>query len=508
MLKVKKKNKSFLYSYVFLFLSATIIFAGFYIAKKYGENIIEYLIYYLDNNFGNANFGPLFREIKNNIFYVVILFFVLYFPISSFSNQDIILEIKTKKKLKEIYLFSSFFIKSHRKKYTIILFTFSIFFFMFKIGAHSYVLNRIQKSNFIKEQYVEPQNVNIEFPSKKRNLILIYLESIENSTMSKRNGGQLEVSLTPHLENLALDNLNFSNTEKIGGAFQIYGASWTVAGMVASSSGIPLKLYIDGNSYDDRFNSFFPGLYGLGDILKKEGYKTSIMMGSDASFGGRRNYYKTHGDYDIYDWLKAKETGDIPQDYHEWWGFEDLKLFEFAKTKLKDISQSEPFNFIMLTADTHFDEGYLDSECEGPFEDDYENVHWCSSKRVVEFIDWIKKQDFYENTTIVVIGDHLGMNQNFYESRNIVYSERRVFNVLINSVMEPIEFKNREFTQMDFFPTILASLGVNIEGNKLGLGTNLFSKEKTLIETQGIEKVMSELKKHSSFYYEKFLKKD
>ena len=35
-----------------------------------------------------------------------------------------------------------------------------------------------------------------------------------------------------------------------------------------------------------------------------------------------------------------------------------------------------------------------------------------------------------------------------------------------------------KFSQFDMFPTTLAALGVKIEGNKLGLGVNLFSLNK------------------------------
>ena len=38
---------------------------------------------------------------------------------------------------------------------------------------------------------------------------------------------------------------------------------------------------------------------------------------------------------------------------------------------------------------------------------------------------------------------------------------------------------------MDLFPTTLSSMGVEIEGNKLGLGTDLFSNEETLMEKLG-----------------------
>ena len=45
------------------------------------------------------------------------------------------------------------------------------------------------------------------------------------------------------------------------------------------------------------------------------------------------------------------------------------------------------------------------------------------------------------------------------------------------------------------YPTILSSMGVEIKGNKLGLGTDLFSDEETLFEKYGIAYVNEELGK-------------
>ena len=82
-------------------------------------------------------------------------------------------------------------------------------------------------------------------------------------------------------------------------------------------------------------------------------------MGSDAAFGGRKNYFTSHGDYEIDDYYWAISEGLIPEGYYQWWGYEDAKLFEYAKDKLTEISKNdEPFNFSMLTVATHFEDGY------------------------------------------------------------------------------------------------------------------------------------------------------
>ena len=53
---------------------------------------------------------------------------------------------------------------------------------------------------------------------------------------------------------------------------------------------------------------------------------------------------------------------------------------------------------------------------------------------------------------------------------------------------------------MENVAIMLASIGVEIEGNRLGLGVNLFSEEKTNFEKYGTEYVNGELKKNSNFY--------
>ena len=222
-------------------------------------------------------------------------------------------------------------------------------------------------------------------------------------------------------------------------------------------------------------------------------------MGSDASFAGRDIYFTNHGNYEILDYYEAYNLGYNPIDYYVWWGFEDKKLYEYSKDKLIELAEeNEPFNFTLLTVDTHPSDGYLDETCESNYEYQYADVISCADKMLNEFITWVQKQDFYENTTIVIAGDHLYMeNSDFIDT--LSKDNRYVYNVIINSVEEN-ENNNREYSALDLFPTTLASLGVEIEGNKLGLGVNLFSGEETLIEKYDYYYFMDEMNKRSIFY--------
>ena len=227
------------------------------------------------------------------------------------------------------------------------------------------------------------------------------------------------------------------------------------------------------------------------------------MIGSDATFGGRRLYFTDHGNYDIFDYNYAAQQGMLSDEYPVWWGYDDQKLFEFAKEKLNELSaQDEPFNLTMLTVDTHFEDGYVCDKCDDKFGDNqYANVMACSSKQVEEFVEWIKQQDFYEDTTIIISGDHPTMDSDFCENVDENYG-RRVYTAYINASDSPKSSMTRTYTTFDNFPTTLAAMGVTIEGNRLGLGTNLFSSEQTLSERYGLENEEKEMKKNSELMIE------
>lgn len=48
-------------------------------------------------------------------------------------------------------------------------------------------------------------------------------------------------------------------------------------------------------------------------------------------------------------------------------------------------------------------------------------------------------------------------------------------------------------------------MGVKIQGNRLGLGSNLASDTPTLIEKYGLDKVNTELSKNSNYYNDAFV---
>ncbi len=377
----------------------------------------------------------------------------------------------------------------------------------FSVGLPEYVYGVFHESELFESKYVSPDSVQITFPEEKRNLIYIFLESMEISYLSEELGGGQEDNLIPELYEMATENTNFSHNENVGGFLPVTGATWTIGAMVAHTSGVPLKLppEVAENDYGQGDDGFLPGIISLQDILHDQGYYQTLMVGSVASFGGRRQYYLQHGADHIYDISTARRDDIVADDYFVWWGMEDKYLFEYAKQELTEISQQDqPFAFTMLTVDTHHIGGYICEYCGSEHDEQYENVMSCSSRQVLDFVEWLQAQPFYENTTIIVTGDHLSMDRGYF-SRNVDEDYiRRSYNCFINSAVDTESDENRQFSALDMFPTTLAALGCTIEGEYLGLGVNLFSGKPTLIELMGYEKFDRQLGMASDYYAEQF----
>ena len=373
------------------------------------------------------------------------------------------------------------------------------------VGMFEYIRNHGITGQIYEEEYVDPATAQITFPEEKRNLVYIMLESMETSYLSEDLGGALPYNLIPELYDLASENMNFSHNAGIGGLVELPGVSWTIGSMVGQTSGIPLNVpdgIVDGQNGYGKDGVFLPGATTIFDILAENGYYQTLMVGSDGNFGGRKTYYKTHGVDKVYDIYTARQDGIVPKDYFVWWGMEDQHLFEYAKQELTEIAaQDQPFAFTMLTVDTHHIGGYTCALCGSEHEESYENVISCSSRQVLEFVQWLQQQDFYENTTVIITGDHFSMDAGYF-NRNVEDGYvRHGYNCFLNTPATATHLKNRKFSALDMFPTTLAAIGCTIEGDRLGLGTNLFSTTPTLIESKGYVSFWNELAKASDFYH-------
>ena len=204
--------------------------------------------------------------------------------------------IKTAEKRRTVFISTSI---------AILILIVSLSYILITTDVGEYIKNQINTSNLIENEYIAPEEVCIEFPEQKRNLIYIFLESMETTYCSKQDGGLSENDLIPEISKLAKENIDFSNAEEIGGAHVLTGTSWTVGAMTAETAGVPLKMSIDQNALGD-YQIFLGGAYSIGQILEGNGYNNFLLLGSSATFGGRGSLFTQHGNYEIWDFYSAK----------------------------------------------------------------------------------------------------------------------------------------------------------------------------------------------------------
>ena len=179
-------------------------------------------------------------------------------------------------------------------------------------------------------------------------------------------------------------------------------------------------------------------------------------------------------------------------------------MFRIAKDRLTEISESgRPFNFTLLTVDTHFPDGYVCNLCSNDYPRTVANVIKCADNQVCDFVEWCRQQPFYEDTVIVITGDHPRMDSPLVAG--VDWYDRYIYNCFINvECDDSVADKNRMFCTLDIFPTVLSSMGFDIEGDRLGLGTNMFSHQRTLVEEIGLYELEEQLQFRSEYYISEF----
>lgn len=355
----------------------------------------------------------------------------------------------------------------------------------FFINPDTSVLN----SDFFEKNYVRVDNSLISADTTTKNLILVYLESVENTFYP----------YMPELEKLANANKSFYKNPETEGGICINGAKNTIASLITSTTGIPFL--IQGNVFTEKIgetNAIFPEEKSLYNILHDFGYTNIYIKGASSKFAGAQAFLRNHGIDNIYDADNINLTKDISITHRKNSfspGFTDRTIFSVAKEILDTIS-NKPFSLTITTLDTHFPNGFYDEQCEikpekRTDEEILKAVLRCSSKSIDAFIRWLKEQSYFKNTEIILVGDHLFMGKMLVEDKSMEH--RKFVSIIINPQKEVPNFY-RNFTAMDMFPTMLESMGFTLRSNRLGFGQSLYQEEKTLVEKYGEDSLNNYIK--------------
>lgn len=365
---------------------------------------------------------------------------------------------------------------------SLILFTVTFLWGSLKYDFFSYVRGQFEYSDFYEKNYQQPKLKDFTVNSSSKNVVILFLESME--------AGYGDVLLKN------LSSLNRS----MGKHYQIYGSNWTTAGMVTALCGVPLDVDVAYNQYDNRYK-FLPNLVCLPDILKHLKYDNYFIYGGSSQFGGVDAFLSQHGfakdkifDFDYFHRQNGKNFGNM-------WGYPDSLVFDLLKQKLLKLQKNKNRFFILSeTVNTHYPYEYLDKKCLSKYQD-WRDVVMCSDKQVSNFINWFYQNKLDKNTILLIVSDHLSMDEEISEILNSQKIERKLLNVLIANK----KTKQRHFSSLDIMPTVIEAADISSKSSKIGLGVSLFDEtQKTLIERYGLDKLNEQLQKNSHVY-ESFL---
>lgn len=315
---------------------------------------------------------------------------------------------------------------------------------------------------------------------KGRNLIVIQLEAVQNFPIHLKLDGQ---EITPVLNRLAESGYYFPKV------FQQIGQGNTSDAEFLSNTGIyPTATGAMSALYSNR------DLPSLPKLLRKYGYVSETFHVNDVTFWDRDKLYPALGFDRYHD--RSAFAGDPFNDF----GVSDVELYRTAADRMAELKASgKPFYVQLITASSHhpfhipYDEQrlLLPDEMEGTRLGDYLQAVHYADYAVGELIRMLKEKGLYEDSMIVLYGDHFGVQPQESSSEEIerllgiAYHDRvsrynipLIIHVPGRSSGEVIEMVGG---QADILPTVANLLGISLkEESFTAFGADLLNVRKNV----------------------------
>ena len=329
--------------------------------------------------------------------------------------------------------------------------------------------------NYTKQKRTEP-NPEYYGAAKKKNIIKIHLESFQTFLINKKVNGK---EVTPFLNKLSSgkeDYTYFPNFFHQTGQGKTSDAELT---MDNSIYGLP-----QGSAYSLKGDNTYESLPAILD--QKQGYNSNVMHGDYKTFWNRDQIYKHFGIDKFYD----ATYYDMSDDNVVNLGLKD-KIF-FKDSADYQAKMKKPFYSHLITLTNHYPftldekDASIDKPNTGDSSvDGYIQTAHYLDQALEEYVTDLKKKGLYDDSVIMIYGDHYGISENHNNAMEKLLGEkitpakftdlnRTGFWIKIPGKSGGI---NKEYAgQMDVMPTILHLVGIDTK-NYIMFGTDLFSKQ-------------------------------
>lgn len=468
-----KNNKAITIVHITVFLiCTTLIFISAFIKKEWGQVSIEQILFNINTPL------ELGEELKHSILRAARQIGTIYIVCASF-YIFLIIKIRNFSFYKWISIAICFFP------------FLTVLYLNHEYNIIKFIKDYRASSMFIEENYTVDR-LGVTWKQKK-NLVLIIAESLENTYADP---SIFNPPVIPQLKKLQQENVSF------GDHIATPGTGWTIAGVTSYFFGIPFKVPFGGNDYGAA-EHFLPDATSIIEIMEDAGYTTTFISGWDTVFSGYNKLISTHSRGENLDQAFFGKQGNSWEEFAGAWGFSDSFIFsEARKIFAISLAQKKPFALIITTIDTHPPSGF--SEEKFKKYNDIRDAYLSLDDQIYRFVQDIRVMDD-ENTSIIIIGDHLSMQNDIADKYLAPNNDKRtIYNCFINSVQSQFQpQKSRLFGSVDMAPTILEAIGCELPNGRFGLGVSLFSNNPTLLE-QNKDRYFEEISKRSELYEQFF----
>ena len=389
-----------------------------------------------------------------------------------------------------IYILKQYYRYAGKWTLTIVPLFLSIFIFInpFSLALwRSYVAqnyNRADNLEFttsFKDYYYNSGMVQIP---KKKNVVLIYLESFESIFLNKE---YYPADMASGLRDLRDNKATYNYNNILAGK----GLHYSTAALLASQCGIPFFDSVFGRPKVVRkYVGLFIKTNCLGDIFKHNNYNNQLLSAAKHRDDGVISFILRY--FPKYISPESSNSLLLDDKYKGYIGFLDAGFFAQIVQPEYDklLSQTKPFFLNVIGISTHGPKGEIDPiYCANDlYKIPIMNALHCTDKAAAKMIQHMIDESIAanEDTVIMVMSDHYIMPQGMVNKN----AKKRVKNALRSNLFftidtsqlnKPVQQINKYGSYVDLAATLLIHyLGVDIPS--FGVGKNLHSKDKTTVE--------------------------
>lgn len=319
---------------------------------------------------------------------------------------------------------------------------------------------------------------------KNKNLIIIQVEAFESFPISNSIIGQ---EITPNINKLLKESLNFTNIYD-----QTNGGVSSDADLLINTSIFPIRHKSTFLSYGDTIYNSLPKL------LENLNYETLMLHGE---VGGNWNF-KVSDSYIGFNKVFDLNSFNIPKEFQSHYeSTTDNLILQTFISKVKNLKQ--PFFGHVVTLDSHAYFQYIPTdkyklnlpiELKNSYLGNYlQSINYVDSE-IGNFINTLKEEGLYDDSIIVITGDHGGYKKYCLEEMNKFIDKYPWIgndsHPKVPLIIHSKGFEGKTFDivggQIDIMPTLCYLLGVDrTDFNTTAIGKILVNTDRNFALLNG-----------------------